>query len=1043
MNKLIKNFDLFKQAIKLRNKSYKQDYDTFLGICLSYIVIITLILYAILYFKWMKNSEYILAFEKFFEEDSPKVLISNNWVSQINKTLDYNMILKKINPDTFFASLGFGLLEKNTSNIVPIDLTYLNIEVLNLRDLTDVQISKYKEDTRNFFKSDEEKKTINIENSNNNNNLSNNSSSVYYKNLYYKKCDNFKGISDNLISDQFNQVKKFYCIYSNFTISKKDKFIIKVNTCTNKTYTAADSESIPDFIDKSNILPLQYFKETFLSKCPNILDKIIEYDKRCYLYNYYDSYGINLLEYYFMKESFYQNPNLKSFIIYTLDNLKNKKLKTKDELVIIEILEFSLNEYSKIDSEYKKQTNIDKYYMSFKSDLATMYDLGKKINDINQKVQVEEKNDDNIEEKKVNFTNTYYYTPPLSSFFIPYNIDSYRIEKKYIECKPQKEIEDYINNHLFLLFTSFDKLDEHQIVNNLKFKKLEISPEFKKNYLVQLAKKSISVSDSVFTSLSFVFGNKQFFIQDDKNLEYSSIKNNSTFIEVQVEIIGNSSDLRFMSSDIFILFFSLGGIFLFLNSLIWFLFGNYFEFIAILRNLNYNTYFRTSSKSHETPSFEEYIFLRYNQIKIIKRIQNDKLRLENSQATYEDKEKNQINNRKISSSIEKKYMKKSRIDTNEYIYVDTNLIENSSCNKMNEFISEEEITFCHNFINFQEIYKKQNLQYLKKNKTLRLKNSVKARLNGNFRGYLKMDLKTFIVNRIYEERNLLFQKLKLNYIIITKTTSKKLNFSFLEYIIYRFFCCRNKKLQEKISLYEKAKINYDIESDINTLIKAYNQAESMFKIFFMESNYEIFNNLPNKCYFIKNKPENKSINTNFKRKLSEKILRKNTSEKLQMHKENEEDNYNVNSIEAKFSQVHLLDDYLKKLINSLNVISNNERNNKVDFKILRSFGFNKDSLKMLEKLRNRYKEKMIKTKINNKVLTKYDIEKVILKDKTIKKLKKNSFNTKVKQINPVENFITLSKKKILNRPEYSDSERFDDENENIMNEIINKFNIAY
>lgn len=1024
MDSILKLLDAYGIPIGLRKNSKSKKFKTTLGTFLSFIIILFGLSYVILYAIWYNKEFYedLVIFERI--SNYTKINITTDWLDLIDYEISDSIY--SLQNEYFSASIAFGFINKTTKEYLSIDLSYLNVELYKQQKMTQKELNEFNMDVNN--------------DSNTNDNSFNTLSP-----LFFKLCTSIKGISTDDLSNEFNNLLYSYCIMSNFTITEDSPLILKVNSCANNTYMAIDSQSLPDFYEKSLVLGVKYFPDKIYNKCflkdsdknlpenTNYTALIMD----CYLYNYYRAYYELLNKYYYLKEDFYNNPSIEEFLIESLSILKLKLENSKDNTKInkdvitnyIKKLEDTISKLSNNEDITSTDDHYDKNrYMAFKTDLSLIFQTANAIIKDQYSSNLISNIIENIPIKNSEFFNPFIYSPDTNKDIYIRDVDSdFKIQKEPIICKSEQEISNYLDEVGFIIYEMY-QINDNFAINDIMYSDFvylgSANSYYRSSYL---SLNKFTSNNNVFWSFDLTKEVQTSFVNKKSSEIFIKNKKDNLLLEIKILPQDSYTDIIVRRFNLLILFYSLGGLIIILYILFYLLCGAYFNFYKNLYVINKNYYFKQTTDN--IFRFEDYVKIRYHQMEVIKRINLENLN--NSNNTNQDKDKIILN--------DKNDRGKFKIN-NKYIVNDEKI--NSYKKVIDDFFNnEDDIIFCFNYQKnlsrdvdlFQISINYKNTLYTSMKKDLKIKNEknqisqvkppkrfekIKANRNIIKKKPTKMimNLKKILKYNININKHHRYMRLKTKYNYIIRYCFRPLVFNFFEFISIKLFCCKRKILKEKENLYNQAMMLFYDEIDINKLFNSYIEFDNIIEVLFTESNNLVLKNLPNQLLIAKSCSENDKIDIKLNSVYNTDLecdSKHISTVRLSKDVDNE-----VKEIKNKFNEFELkFKNKILKFEEALDILNNFNRNDSYDIRLLNAMGYNEKLLNHISKKREDYKKTrdfMIWLKLGGQIENLNDLlwkknDKKIVKKRELEMTKKLPHKSSLKNISRLFNFKTLIK----------------------------------
>lgn len=860
------SFDIFGAEISLKNQDGRSTSRSILGSIYSLILFIVIILYLIAYFNWLGLEEFesILKITK-VRKDSSSVNFNviGNWFEMFSKNANYDTIKDQFfsdRNDVFNGNIAFGLMNITTKTIQEIDITKLNFDVYN--ELNGI---KYP--------------------------------------LFYDICTNFKGVNTDDF-ESFFSLNKAYCIKSNFMISQLSNIRIKVNKCKANTKFLISNEAHIDYYDKYVNLPHKYFNDEFNSKCELYKSHPENKNVDCPLeiyknnYNYYLSNVTSLLQ-----------MNLNQLIDSLNTTLYNDIKYTKIPESIDQLLKVSKTQYlnNNLQRVYETvSTNSGKQsHIAFKKEEARKYTI---LNFLIERMNftlstIDESNNNN---PIINAPNPLIKEDiNANDIYTPNNIlvDNDQQQEIEVLCDTDSNINNYLKDIQVIYISSFHRLNKITLEDELIVNYFSLASGF-----YQYQRSSFKVNEitkyNYILPTSLSSSTLSYYLSHDKFESFTNyLGEDNTLLEIKVGLSPDFYAFKLVKSNVFVLFYTIGGIAIILYFLFRLITERYLSFYEVLDNINTNY-----KVIFNEDSFESYIKYRYyfciNEEKSEKQGKLSKLRSSSrlllntkdiSEFIYAEsfldkyfdeleinfcskfialnetfiKEKElikQIEFQKLSCFSEANTIEKKIIDENKIkFYTGSNMNTNEIKNEKENEQSSKKSSIDNNE-NSEKLVKKDTYEKLKteekkkedelklqKQNTIDIKGKGYKTLIALFRAYFtdmnikksKFNLRAFYLKKKAEINYIRYNKNKAKYYSLKKIFHKEITFSTWEYVKITYLCCiKDKALNKKYQLYSKANEMFLETTDFSKMIKNFNSLDNLFESKFSDYSQCILNNLP-------------------------------------------------------------------------------------------------------------------------------------------------------------------------------------------------------
>ena len=866
------SFDIFGAEISLKNQDGRSTSRSIIGSIYSLILFIVIILYLIAYFNWLGLEEFdsILKITKVRQDSSNanvKISVIGNWFEMFTKNNNYNQIKNKFfsdRKDIFNGNIAFALMNITTKSLYEIDITKLNFEVYN-----EVNGIKYP--------------------------------------LFYDICTNFKGVNADDF-ESFFSLNKAYCIKSNFILSPHDNLRIKVNKCKRDTKFLISNEAHIDYYDKYVNLPYKYFNDEFNSKCDLYNSHPENRNVECPLQIYKNNYN-----YYLTNVTSLLKMNLNQVIDSLNTTLYNDKNHTKipqevDELLKLTKIQYLNNNLQRVYETINTTSGKQSHIAFNKEDARKFTILNFLIERINFTISTKDENiNDNrtdyafnpLIEEKYDINDIYH-----PSYILVHNDQQQEIE---VICDTESNIDNYLNDIQVIYISSFDRLNKITLEDDLIVNYFSLASGFYQYQRSSLKLNEIEKYNYVLpTSLSS--SSFSYYVSHDK---FDSFTNNIgedyTILELKIGLSPDYYAFILIKSNIFFLFYTIGGIAIILYFLFKTITEKYLGFYEVLDNINTNY-----KVLFNDDSFESYIKYRYyfcvneekseKQGKLSKLRSSSRLLLNNKNIkefiyseSFLDKYFDEIEVNFCSKyiSLNETYLKEKELieriefqrlkgfsevnakeeiiqenkikiqtdsnrNTNENKNQNENEKVNDPCSKRSSMEDNE---------NTENIVKKDSYVQLKTEEKkkieeeLELQKQYKINIKGKgyktlialFRAYFtnknikksKFNLRSFYLKKKAEINYIRYNKNKTKYYALKKIFHKEIKFSTWEYVKITYLCCiKDNALYKKYELYNIAKEMFLETTDFSKMIKNFNSLDNLFDSKFSDYSQSILNNLP-------------------------------------------------------------------------------------------------------------------------------------------------------------------------------------------------------
>lgn len=933
----LKIFDLYPKILTIRKTAFSTYYMNKLSLALSVIIIIFVIITiaGIISTYDQKNKNLYQDLKVLGDDNIPEIKILMNEIN-INQTKTDNN--ERINK----GIISFGFINKITNKHVPIDITKFIIEIANKEikegdnvlnylnkylSIVDERFNKTKSDLKDNDKSD-----------------------IYKKIISYKKCTFFSRKDIN------NNIRDTYCIENELFFSKFQDVELNIKKCKNDTYMAISSNHLN-------------FEEMYLKPLLNKNNKLVlknctrHDDLMCQIATKYILY---LIDYVYNKEldSLTLESKIMNFILNAKQILdKEIKIIHRDEnensannTTMINLHLDILNEYNAMDINSVRSAILNKSYYdksiirehAIEMKIGAIYNL---VNDMIESI-IDKSNEDIMKKAIVNKTELSSFTNPFSTdsiqdLYVKLELqDNIGYIRNQVKCSSEEEINKFIEEHLLVIYTSFDELNSFDINKNFNSEEFNLSS---KNKL--FAQKNLNLNYISYFSSGFnliLQNHEKFSFVNDRPFEVIEEKYNPedrNFFQMRI-LIGKSYYEYFdVSLDYILILFIILSLFVLSIFFMKCIFGSYFDFVFRMEKVNSIYTFKPTNEK----SFEKFVTVKYFELMMNnKMLKNDK----NLQNFNLDNEKQNENTNHQDSKLIDKSNKNNQETNNQSKYNSNYDLKDKNENRENTLISHYDLTT----ILLNEIFNMETLEFLYKEVQITSKNITVYQLNENQKISIFKKIAMDYENRKRKFKIVKYNNLKIIFNIINNISKQEISFTFLQYKIYQLksICCCicnlfiNSKIEKEIQLFESLK--FDKELDISNIINSYNIIDQVEKNIFDSGTSKILNNLPNKLLDLTkfndiNDQQIDLIFINSREKLFESIL-------------NDEEKSN----EEKLDEIRIL---VNKILQILTKLSDAKRYEELDIPLLKKIGYDDSTLSTILAEKIRYKKIMKNSSFKN------------------------------------------------------------------------------